>query len=286
MLTKLELGEAIRQKYESLSEGQRQVAKYLLEQPEESAFKTASQIGKEVGVSESTVIRLAHSLDYEGFTQIQQAVREQVFKTNSTVYKFQSSADTLVEQTNIFSSVLLKDIEIFNKMLGSLREKDLWEVVDSIIEADQVVVAGQRISQGPAYWFSFMLNLMLGKVNMYPASKDMVENMLYLTEESVVVLISFPRYSKESIQYARLAREKGAKIIAVTDNLLSPSARIADKTLTTEINTSSGMDAIASITSLLNLIIAGISSKNKSEVKERLKMLEKEYKRQQIFEDY
>ncbi|GGK29522.1 N-acetylmannosamine kinase [Caldalkalibacillus thermarum] len=283
----LSLKDLIIQKFDTLTEGQKSVAKYLLERPEDSVFKTATQIGMEVGVSESTVIRLCYSLGINGFTHLQQLLREQFIKPNSTIYKFQESTESRsTEINNIFTNVLAKDIEIMKRMVNDVKEDDLWAIVDDIIQSDQVIVVGHRISYGPAYWFSFILNLMLGNVSMYPSTSDIIESIMGLTEKSVFVVVSFPRYTRESVRIAEIAREKGAKIVAVTDNHLSPVGRIAHRTITTEVNTSSGMDSITSISALLNLIIAGISNRKHKEIKGRLKLLENEYKRHQIFTDY
>jgi DNA-binding MurR/RpiR family transcriptional regulator len=280
------LRDVIKEKYSTLSEGQKIVAQYIMDYPEESAFKTATQIGMEVGVSESTVIRLSYSLGLDGFTHLQQVIRVQYVKTNSTVYKFQESTLSNEKKNNLFANVLERDIEILTKMNREQKDVDIWAAVSAISEADHVFVVGYRYSYGPASWFSFMLNIMLGNVSLYPSSNDMVEKMTHLTENSVVVVISFPRYTKETVRFTEMAKQKGAKVIAITDKLLSPVGRIADITLTTDINTLSGMDSIASISSLLNLVITGVSNKQQKNIKKKLKILEQEYKQHGIFVDY
>lgn len=286
MAEKKLLREIIKEKYEALTEGQRIVAQYLTDFPEESAFKTASQIGMEVGVSESTVIRLSHSLGFDGFTQMQQVIRDEYVKAKSTVFKFQASTQYNAAENNLFANVLFRDIAILNHLIAETKEEDIWNIVDSIIRADQVVVVGHRYSYGPAYWFSFMLNVMLGKVSLFPSTNDVVESVLHLTENSLVIVISFPRYTKETLRYAAIAKEKGVKIVAITDKELSPAGRLADMILTTETNTLSGMDSITSTSALLNLVIAGVSSKHQAVIKKRLTALEKEYKRHEIFVDF
>lgn len=280
------LSTIIKNRFDSLSESQRRVARYIVEHPEEVAFKTASQIGNKVDVSESTVIRLCTALGLNGYTELQEIMRSQLIMSNSIVYKFQRSTDSnLEEKDNIFANVLTKDIEIINNIMNENKEEDLWKVVNTIIDADRVAVLGYRGSYGPAYWFSFMLNLMVGNVHFHPSTNDVAEEMINLSEKSVVVAVSFPRYTTETEQFTRLAKENGAKIIAITDDHLSPVGRLSDVTLITEANTVSGMDALAPVMSLLNLIIAGISGKQKDSITKRLKLLEAEYKRQHLFTD-
>lgn len=281
------LSEIIKNNFDSLSESQKRVAKYIIELPEEVTFKTASQIGNKVDVSESTVIRLAHSLGLNGYTHLQEMMRNQMINSNSIVYKFQTSTESnLKKMDNIFANVLAKDIEIINNIMNTNKEEDLWKVVNTIIDAERVVVLGYRGSFGPSYWFWFMLNLMLGNVNFHPSTRDVAEEMINLSEKSVVVAVSFPRYTIETEKFTRHAKGNGAKIIAITDDQLSPVGRLSDVTLITEANTMSGMDALAPVSSLLNLIIAGISSKQKDSITKRLKLLDTEYKRQNLFVDF
>lgn len=281
----LPLSELIKKQFDHLSDGQKKVAKFVLENPEDVVFSTASQIGFKISVSESTVIRFAYTLGLNGFIHLQQLIREQFIKKNSTVHRFRSSTES-IEKDNLFNKVLAKDVEIINNLVRVNKEEVLWETVDSIIQANRIVVIGHRTSYGPAYWFSFVLNLMLGNVYFYPSTRDPIEEIMHLSKESVVVAISFPRYAVETPQFTKRAKEKGAKIIGITDQHLSPVGRLSDITLTTEANTMSGVSGISPVSSLLNLIIAGISSKQTDSITKKLTMLEREYDKYKLFEDF
>jgi DNA-binding MurR/RpiR family transcriptional regulator len=283
--SQMSLSELIRNQFEDLSEGQKKVARFILEHPEEVAFNTATQIGIKVDVSESTVIRLSYSLGLDGFTHLQRLTRNQFVKSNSTVHKFTNSTEYINNDNSIFANVIAKDVEIINNIMKNNREEEIWKAVNSIIDADRIVVIGHRISYGPAHWFSFMLNLMMGNVSFHPSTKDTIEELINLTHNSIIVSLSFPRYSTETIQITEQAKQKGAKVIAITDQFLSPVGILSDITLITEANTASGMDAISPISSLLNTILAGISSKNKESITSRLKLLEQEYERYKLFKD-
>lgn len=280
------LSNIAKEKYNTLSNSQKKVINYLLEEPQSAAFNTALQIGNEVNVSESTVIRLSYALGLDGFSDLQKVIRNQLLNSNSTVYKFQTSAALISSESNIFTKVLLEDLEIINNLMNELDEEVLWDVVDALVKADRVVVVGYKISYGAAHWLMLMLNFMIGNVNLHPSTRDSVEEVMNLTENSVVVAISFPRYTKETIQFMENTKEKGALVIAITDKDLSPAGRIAHKTLLTKTNSLSGMDSSAPITVLLNLIVTGISIKHQDSIKNRLKQLEEAYEKYQPFEDY
>lgn len=275
----------IKEKFNSLSAGQKKVAEYLIEQLEEAAFSTAGQIGRNVDVSETTVIRLSYALGFNGFSQMQEAIQKQVRKQNNLPY-FANSFDQAAnvdDELSHFSRVVEKDIHLMRQNLHQLNVGDLWKVVDSLLAADKILVVGYRLSYAAAYWFSFMLSTLRENVELCPPHGDVFEKVCNLTEQSVVIVISFPRYAKEAIHIAESAKKQGASLFSVTDRKLSPIGRISDITLTTEENVEFGSNSSAPVISLLDLVIQGMNLKDSNRIQARQQKLEQLYSGYDVF---
>lgn len=275
----------IKEKFSSLSAGQKKVAEYLIEQLEEAAFSTAGQIGRKVDVSETTVIRLSYALGFNGFSQMQEAIQKQIRKQHNLPY----FADNVDQAANVddelshFSKVVEKDIYFMRQNLQQLNVNDLWKVVDTLIKADKILVVGYRLSYASAYWFSFMLSTLRQNVELCQPHGDVFEKVSNLSERSVVFVISFPRYAKEAIHIAESVKKQGTTLLSVTDRKLSPVGRISDLTLTTEENVEFGSNSIAPVISLLDLIISGMSLKDNERVQARQQKLERLYSSYDVF---
>ncbi|QQE75495.1 MurR/RpiR family transcriptional regulator [Brevibacillus composti] len=273
----------VKESFSQLSSGQKKVAEYLLENIEKVAFYTAVQIGREAEVSETTVIRLAYALGFRGFSEMQAAIQQYVLESNSS--RFSESSPETGEESNIFTRVIERDIRILRQTLHQLNQQDVYKAVDWLMEADQVLIVGYRASYAAAHWFSFMLSMVRKNVLVVPFSGETEERIVSLTDKSVVLVISFPRYTKETIRVAETCKRVGARIISATDRLLSPVSRISDITFTAEINIESGHYSIASVISLLYLLLAGIEERHNPDTQTRMQQLEQLYSQWNIFEE-
>jgi DNA-binding MurR/RpiR family transcriptional regulator len=268
----------VKGEFDGLSAAQKKVAEYLLLHPDECALWTAKQISREAGVSEATVIRLAYALGFGNFSDMQQRLRERMLRSGSAAWSAPPAAGgSATDDTNRLAGVIENDIAILKQLQQQLDMEALWSAVDSLIRADRVLVAGYRASHAAAYWFSLMLGMTRDNVLLCPSGGDEYAKLFQLTENSVAVVISFPRYSRESVTLTNLAKRQNAKIIAVTDRLLSPVGRLSDIALTTEVNADTGMISISSAISLLNLLLCGIKMKDQRQFQIRQQRLEQYY---------
>ncbi|MFC7394785.1 MurR/RpiR family transcriptional regulator [Scopulibacillus cellulosilyticus] len=275
----------VKEKFNSLSAGQKKVAEYLLQNLEEAVFSTAFQIGRKVDVSETTVIRLSYALGLGGFSDMQEKIKRQLLSNNQQPPNFNNSANSndKNDKNAPFSKVIENEINILRSMLQQLNMKDLWKAVDTLINADRILIVGFRASYAAAHWFSYTLSTLREGVSLCPSTDEFHEKFCDLTEQSAVLLISFPRYTKESLHIAKCTKKQGVQLISVTDRMLSPVGRISDITLTTEENAESGSNSISSIISLLDLVITGINAKDKARIQSRQKKLEELYSGYEVF---
>jgi DNA-binding MurR/RpiR family transcriptional regulator len=277
------IAQTIKRYYASLSPGQRKVAEYIMAHMDEGALLTAFQIGKRVGVSETTVIRFAYALGFSGYSQMQVLLRKEWLSEKQMTEDIQSSVEQLVSADHLFLKVVEQETNIVQQLLAQLNSNDIWEAIDKIIRADKVYIGGFGSSYSAGYWLYYALKQLRENVFISSPSDFLLEDICDLTENSLVVIFSYPRYRRESLNLANYVREKNVKIIAVTNRMLSPIGQTADITLTTEEKMESGHHSIASVICLLEMIISGIQHRDQSRISKRQQQLELLYTNQGQF---
>lgn len=256
--------ELIKHKFPDLSRGQKKVAEFLLNFTEKGSLYTAGQIGKEAGVSETTVIRLAYALGLNGFSDLQELMRKE----------WLSSA----ESKEAASKPAAEEKKPFSEWLSPIDEKELSQAVDALIKSDQVYIAGFRESHTAAYWLYYKMNQLRNHVLLSFPTGFLLETLCNLTSESAVVVFSLPRYTKEALEVAQQAKKQGAKVIAITDRRLSPVGQIADITLLAGIT-----EHILSLLALSQIVISSMQKRDEKTAGKRQEHLEKLYAEQGIF---
>lgn len=278
------LNQVIKENFSLLSPGQKKVAEFFIQNVNEAALLTAYQVGRKVGVSETTVIRLAYALGFSGFSQLQEKLRKDwlVSKYPQSEERQPPIMDTLSEG-QLFTNVVDQERMILQQLLQQLNTNEVLRTAEEIIKADFIYIGGFGSTYGAAYWFYYTLKQMRGNVYLSNPTGFMAEDISDLTEQSVVVIFSFPRYRKESLKLVNIAAQQGAKIIAITNKQLSPIGQISDIALTTEEQMESDHHSIASVITLLEVLIAMIHHQDIERISKRQKKLEKVYTEQELF---
>lgn len=277
----MSIEQLIKEAFNKLSSGQKKVAEYLLQNLEKAAFSTAVQIGREADVSETTVMRLSYALGFSGFSEMQSLIQKHVLAANTA--KPYGDVKIAQKEENPFANVMERELTILKQTYNQLNLADVWKAVDWLMEADSVLVVGYRASFAAAHWLSFMLSEIRNNVSLCSASDEVPKKVATLSDKSVVFVISYPRYTKETVKVTEFAKQRGARVISATDRVLSPVGRLSDLTFTTEINVESGFNSIATVVSLLNLIMTGIGMKNQKEIQTRRQGLEELYSSLEVF---
>jgi len=277
--------ELLKEKYITLSKGQKKVADLLLKDIIGFSMSTASQIAKQAEVSETTVIRLSYNLDFDSFSQMQKFLQKEYLTQKE-------KAESLLKHENkpknqdFIDRIIENEIEILGSLKNSLSMDNYWAAIDYIMNADEVKIVGYRASYSAAHWMYLKLNMLRNNVHMISTNMTGYPDDLLIDEDKKVVFIfiSLPSYVAQSLEIAQTAKKQGAKLITITDHLLSPISRISDISFTTQINTNSEtFIPISSILCLLNIIATGIEIKYEKEVMERVLKLQKLHKEQELF---
>ena len=213
----------IQSRMNTFSKGQKLIGRYILDNYDKAAFMTAARLGQAVKISESTVVRFAAELGYDGYPAMQKAMQEMIRGKLTTVQRIEVSYDRLGSQ-DVLDKVVQSDIEKLRMTLSELKREDFDAAVNAIVGARRIYILGVRSSAALSDFLTFYFKLIFDNVIQVQTSlaSEMFEQMLRVGEGDVVIGISFPRYSTRSVRAMEFARDQGATVIAVTDSDMSP----------------------------------------------------------------
>ncbi len=269
----------------SFSKGGKRIANYILEYYDKAAFMTAAKLGKAVNVSESTVVRFAVELGFDGYPAMQRALREMILNKLTSVQRIEVANDRLVDR-DIPGMVLQQDIDKIRATMETLDRSAFHEAVDSIISAKRIYILGVRSSATIAFFMHFYFNYMFDNVRMVNASSpsEVFEQFARVEPGDVVITISYPRYSRSAIQATEYCRQAGAKVIAITDSRRSPVAEFADILLLAKMDMVSLVDSLVAPMSLVNALVVAIGQKREAELSRTFSKLEKIWDEYEVYE--
>ena len=249
------------------SKGQKLIANYILNSYDKAAFMTASKLGKPVNVSESTVVRFAVELGYDGYPAMQRALQEMIRNKLTSVQRIEVANNRFGNQ-EILSMVLQSDIEKIRTTLEEVDKTAFQAAVDDILGAKNIYILGVRSSASIASFLSFYFNLMFDNVKHIHTSSnaEMFEQMVRISEDDVVIGISFPRYSSRTVKAMKFAYDRGATVIALTDSMSAPIAQNATHTLIAMSDMVSLVDSLVAPLSVVNALIVACSYKKEAEI--------------------
>lgn len=267
------------------SKGQKLIANYIMNSYDKAAFMTASKLGKTVNVSESTVVRFAVELGYDGYPSMQKALQEMIRNKLTSVQRIEVANDRFGNQ-EILSMVLQSDIEKIRTTLEEVDKTAFQGAVDAILEARTIYILGVRSSAAIATFLSFYFNLMFDNVKHIHTSSnaEMFEQMIRIDKGDVVIGISFPRYSSRTVKAMQFAYDRGATVIALTDSLAAPIARSATHTLIAMSDMVSLVDSLVAPLSVVNALIVACSYRKEEAISKTFASLEEIWDEYGVYE--
>ncbi len=275
----------IQEKIEDFSKGQKLIANYIINHYDKAAFMTAARLGEVVGVSESTVVRFAIELGYDGYPKLQKVLQELIKSKLTAVQRIEVSSSRINEE-NILKSVLQSDMEKIKITLEEMDNENFNKIVDCITDAKKIYILGVRSSAPLAGFIGFYFNLIFDNIRLVHTTSvsEMFEQIIRASEGDVVIGISFPRYSKRTIKAMQFVKSQGAKVIAITDSYESPLAETADLSLIARSDMASFVDSLVAPLSVINALIVAIGVRKKLHLYETFEKLEKIWDEYQVYE--
>lgn len=273
-------------KMSGFSKGQKRIANYIKDHYGEAVYLTAAKLGAIAGVSESTVVRFAIELGYDGYPKLQKALEELVKTKLTAAERMKVTYQQMIKNDkHILKSVLTRDADRIHSTLSDINIEDFDNAVNYILNARNIYIIGGRSSGALSYFLSFYLNLM--RENVKDVSMGSVaetfEEIFRINDNDLVIGISFPRYSTRTIKSLEYANKKGAKTIAVTDSKKSPLVENADVSLVARSDMVSFIDSLVAPLSLINAILVAVSMNRKDHIVENLDVLEKLWSEYQVY---
>lgn len=265
-----------------LSKGHRKIAQYIVEHYDKAVFMTASRLGESVGVSESTVVRFAASMGYEGYPQLQRSLQELVSHRLTANQRFEMATE--LDPSAALTTVLKSDMQNLRNTLEQVEQQVFDEVVQRLLNANAVYVMGLRSAAPLAQFMGYYLNYIFDNVHLVSSgATDVFEEIIKLRENDVLIGISFPRYSTRTLEAMRFAKRCGAQVVAITDGPMSPLAEIADLSLTARTDMASFVDSLAAPLSLINALLVTLGLHRKQALSQHFKQLESIWETYEVY---
>lgn len=269
----------------SFSKGQKHIAKYILENYDKAAFMTASKLGGAVGVSESTVVRFAADLGYDGYPAMRKALQEMIKNKLTWVQRMEVSRD-IIKSENALTNTMTSDAERVRLTLEGMDREEFRRAAQAIVDAKNIYIVGSRSSMALAQYLSFYLNYIFPNVNVVNevSASDIFEQIMRIGEGDILIAISFPRYSTRTLRAMRFASDKGATILGITDSPDSPVAAISQIRLYAKTGMLSFVDSLVAPLSLINAIIIESAALCGDNLAENFANLEKVWATYNVYE--
>lgn len=273
-------------RYVKMSKGHKAIAAYIFDHYEQAVFMTAARLGETVGVSESTVVRFASGLGYEGYPEFQNALEEWVKNKLNSVQKMGAKYGKSTK-SEILHAVLNADIEKIQDTIVNLDAAAFETAVDTILEARCVYLVGVRSCEPLADFLHFYLNMIRGNIVQIKTTSvtEMFEQMIRINERDVIIGISFPRYSMRTLKAMEFANDRNAKVITITDSIHSPMNLYSSCNLLARSDMVSIVDSLVAPLSVINALVVALCMRSPDIVKRNLEMLEEVWNNYQVYQN-
>lgn len=279
-----DLLERIQRLHDTLSKRQRLIAEYISEHYDKAAYMTAAKLGEAVGVSESTVVRFAAEIGYEGYPELQSAMQEVIRDKLTSVQRIDVASDR-INSEDVLSGVLNRDIKLIKKTMEETSRESFNIAVNSIVNARKIYIFAVKSSFALARFLGYYFELIFGNVKIIETTSktEMYEQLFRIDKQDVLIGISFPRYSSSTMEAMYFASERGASVIAITDSMTSPVTGISDCVLLARSDMASVVDSLVAPLSLINALIVATVEMKRDEVTHTFRELENIWDRYDLY---
>ncbi len=270
--------------YPTLSKGHKRIADFIKNNYEKASFMTAASLGKAVGVSESTVVRFASNIGFDGYPELQKYLQEAV-KSHLTSVQRMDVAASRYGGDDFIDRAFMTDIEMIKQTRDSISREAFSKSAEAINKAKKIYILGVRSSAALASFAAFYLRFLYENVVLIDtsASSELFEQMFRISEDDVCIAISFPRYSNQTVKALSFAKSRGATIISITDGEMSPIAPYATHLLVAKSSMVSFVDSLVAPLSVINALVAASAREKRDDVYNDFKALEEIWDEYQVY---
>jgi len=273
----------INEKRSNMSKSQHKIADYILDHPHSIPFLTGAKLAELTGVSEATIVRFATFLGFSGYNDMQQQLAASVERRLNTVERLAMSPSEFTETEKVIYEHFNEDIKNIQQTMQQLNIDDFERAASYILQAKRIYIIANRSAHSLGSFLQYYFNLLFDKSQLIHTTESAFDNIHDVNKEDVVIAISYARYTKSTLDVASYAREKGATIIALTDNLNSPITAFANISLFASSDMKSFLDSFVAPLSVINTLIAYIGNKQRKETEKRLRSYEQLWNQYDVF---
>lgn len=265
----------------NLSKGQKRIAAYILDYYEDAAFLTAQRLGEMAGVSESTVVRFATELGFDGYPELQRAMQEMIRSRLTSVQRVEITRSRMADD-EVLDRVVGYDMQNIRRTLEEIPRDTFYAAVEALVNARKVYIFGAGSCRALASFAAYYLKMLLPEAQLVTTGSNLeiFEELRNIGEHDALIGLSFPRYSSKAVSTVRLAHDRGAQVVAITDSRLSPIASYARHLLLCHSDMATIVDSLVAPLSLINALIVAVSLRRMEQNREPLRELE------QLWADY
>lgn len=267
--------ELISDRLPRMSKGHKAIANYIIESYDKAAYMTAAKLGEETGVSESTVVRFTMELGFEGYPHFQAALKEELKSKLTSVQRLNYTERFDDDQTAV-RDIMKGDMENLKETIAGLDDEAMTKAVDAILKARKIYIMGLRSSAPLSSFMHFYMTLLFDDViHIHSNSTNEVfEQIMPITNEDIIIGISFPRYSQRTINSMEYAKRKGATVLAITDKDNTAMTECADIKLFAKSSMASFVDSLSAPLSLINALLVTLGMHRRDHIRSSFESLE------------
>jgi DNA-binding MurR/RpiR family transcriptional regulator len=251
----------IRKQLNDFTPRHRAFAEFVLQNPETLAFLSITDIAKEAGVSQTTIVRFCNVLGYDGYAQLVREVRQTIQAEIGSAGRFKivrrMRRDSKIKQSrSVFENLLEQEIENMSNLAKNIKIADFYRCIDFMAKADQICIIGCMSSASIAQFFGDILSRIFQRIDVLYGHSVMASAICQrLTPKSLVFLISFPQYARATEELGRLATENRANIVVITDNNNSPIVPLATLSLFIPVSIQSYLESYSAPMALISILV-------------------------------
>lgn len=275
----------IKSQYDKMSKGQKKIADYISDNMERAAFMTAMKLAEAASVSESTVVRFASMLGYEGYPEFQQAMAD-ALQSRLVSPKKANTNELRENRSELLRRVLVADAQNIVDTIGMVDGNTFDQAVELISNARKICIVGIRTCAPLADYLTYYLRMMRDDVLSVTTTNisEIYEQLSWVQKEDLVIGISFPRYSLRTLRAMDYANHQGARIISITDSKYSPMNMYSSVCLWAKTDMITIADSLVAPMSTINALVIGVYLKNEEQIRKRLETLEQSWNAFQTYE--
>lgn len=222
------------ERYDGLSRRLQQIARYVLDQPNELALETLAVIAERSGVQPSAIVRFAKSFGFSGATQMQRLFRDGLLSGNAAlgygdrVRQFNDVVSQREAGEDVLNEFVEGNVLALQNLAQTISDADMRDAVRLIGKAETVHVAGFRRSFPVAAYLAYSLQQLGKRVLFMDGVAGLAKQQAQaMHSRDLLIAISYQPYAEETVQLVDIAAQQGAKILSLSDSLVSPIAKSA-----------------------------------------------------------